>query len=145
MIVTWERYCKRRKITLGDLVQAYGLDYAGLCAYLKARNSTAPDRLDPAVVAVMGFPEPEKPKLNPSPAQPPVPEVKKAPVEKKVKKVEVSIKNTKSELLDIATKLNLDANEKLTKAKILEVLSANPNVLVKPVSTGRRKASTKKK
>ena len=73
MIVTWERFCKRRKITLGDLVQAHGLDYDGICSFFKARNATFPDRMDSAVVAVLGFPESKKPKLNPAPTPPPKP------------------------------------------------------------------------
>jgi len=145
MIVTWERFCKRRKITLGDLVQAHGLDYDGICSFFKARNATFPDRMDSAVVAVLGFPESKKPKLNPAPTPPPKPKPKKPVPPKKQMRVEVSIKNTKAELLDVASKLGLDANDKLTKAKILEVLSSSSNILVKQVSTGRRKASSKKK
>ena len=141
MIVTWERYCKRRRISLSDLVQGHGLDYDKLCAFFRARGATVPDRSDPAVVAVFGFPETKKVKKNPIPKAPSISEVKP----KVVKQIEVSIKNTKVELLEVALKLKLDANDKLTKASILEVLSASPKILIKQISTGRRKASPKKK
>ena len=145
MIVTWERYCGRRGITLGDLVQAHGLDYDKLCKFFRARNATVPERLDPAVIAVLGFPESKKVKKNPAPTPPPVEKVEPKSEVRKIKKVEVSIKNTKAELLSVASKLGLDASDKLTKAKILEVLSTSSSVLIKQVQTGRRKASTKKK
>jgi len=142
MIVTWERYCKRRRISLSDLVQGHGLDYDKLCAFFKARGATIPARTEPAVVAVFGFPETKKVKKNPVPK---VPSAPKPVAPKVVKRIEVSIKNTKAELLEVASKLKLDANDKLTKANILEVLSASPKILVKQISTGRRKASSKKK
>jgi len=141
MIVTWERYCKRRRITLGDLVQSHGLDYDKLCAFFRARGATTPDRLDPAVVTIMGYPETKKVKKNPSSAVP----IEPKPKPQRQKQIEVSIKNTKAELLDVASKLKLETSDKLTKAKILEVLSSSSKIRVKQISTGRRKASTKKK
>ena len=143
MIVTWESFCKRRRISLSDLVQGHGMDYDKLCVFFKARGSTFPDRLDPEVVKVLGFPEPSPTKKDPVPTPAPVEHVVSKP--KPEKRIEVSIKNTKAELLDVALRLNLDASDKLTKAKILEALSTSSKVLVKQVSTGRRKASSKKK
>jgi len=143
MIVTWESFCKRRRISLADLVQGHGMDYEKLCTFFKLRGATFPDRLDPSVVKVLGFPESSPMKKDPAPTPPsPEPAVNKPKPEKRI---EVSIKNTKSELLDVASRLKLDANDKLTKAKILEVLSTSPKILVKQVSTNRRKASSKKK
>ena len=145
MIVTWKRFCKRRSLTLGDLVQGHGLDYDKLCAFFDARGSTSPSRRDPEVIALFGHPEPEKLIKNPEAAPPPnissaTPELKNS------RKLEVSIKNTKAELLSTALGLKLDVTDKLTKTKILEILSGSSKVIVSEVQTSRRKkARTSKK
>ena len=140
MIVTWKRYCSRRRISLNDLVQGHGFDYEKLCAFFRSNGAAPPDRLEPEVVAVFGFPEPEQIKKDPVPMPAPVaPEPKK-----KVKKIEVSAKNTKAELLELCTKLKIDASAKLTKAKILDALSISSKISVKSLSAGKRKASKKR-
>jgi hypothetical protein len=144
MIVTWERFCKRRGLTLGDLVQGHGLDYDKLCAFFDARGSTFPSRHDPVVVALFGYPEPEKPTKDPE-STPPPHEIVSNTSPRDSRKLEVSIKNTKAELLAMAVGLRLDVNNKLTKTKILEVLAGSSKVVVNEVQTSRRKKPRSKK
>ena len=142
MLVTWKRFCSRRRMSLNDVVQGRGLDYEKLCAFFQSNRATIPGRLEPEVVAIFGFPEPEKVKKDPAstvkqsaPTLPP----------KKEKKIKVSTKNTKAELLDLCAKLKIDASAKLTKAKILDALALSPKILVDNSSSGTRKVLKKKK
>jgi hypothetical protein len=48
------------------------------------------------------------------------------------------MKDTKKSLLKIASSLNLDANDKMTKSNILDALSASEKVNVVKVKTTRK-------
>ena len=141
MIVSWKRYCNRRRLKLHDIVQQQGLTYEKLCAFFKKRSVTPPERTEPEVLGIFGPPAPEKPKPNPVPK--PSPLVPQKPKPKKASKFELSIKDTKARLLEVAGILRLDADDKLTKQKILDVLSTSERVSIKKVVTGRRKAKKK--
>ena len=143
MIVSWQRYCKRRRLKLREIVQQHGLSYDKLRSFFQSRRVRPPERTDPEILAIFGVPDKPKPKPNPVPK----PEPKEAPAPPKPKrpsKFELSIKDTKARLLEVAQILKLDVSEKLTKQKILDVLSTSERVSVKKIATGRRKASKKK-
>lgn len=141
MIVSWKRYCNRRRLKLRDVVQQQGLSYEKLCSFFKSRQAEPPGRLEPEVLDIFGPPDVPKPKPNPVPKpKPPKPD---PPKPKRAPKFEPSIKDTKTRLLEIAGILKLDANDKLTKQKILDVLSTSERVSVKKITTGRRKATKK--
>lgn len=142
MIVSWKRYCNRRRLKLRDIVQQQGLTYEKLCSFFKSRRAIPPERTEPEVLDIFGPPAPPKPKHNPVP-KPEKPK-KPAPPKPKKPKIELSIKDTKARLLEVAKIVNLDVSESLTKQKILDVLSTSERVSVKKVVTGRRKATKKK-
>jgi hypothetical protein len=145
MIVSWQRYCKRRRLKLHDIVQQRGLSYDKLCSFFRNRRVKPPGRTEPEILAIFGPPDKPKPAPHPVPKPAPEPEKKPAPPKpKRPSKFELSIKDTKTRLLEVAQILKLDANEKLTKQKILDVLSTSERVSIKKVATGRRKASKKK-
>ena len=146
MKVSWKRYCSRRRLDLHDIVQQYGLTYEGLCTFFMKRDVTPPERTSPEALLVFGTPEVSKPKKNPIPR--PVEDVVTAEpkvIKPRSPKFELSIKDTKARLLEVAGLVGVDASEKLTKQNILDVLSGSDRVTVKKVVTSRRKASKKKR
>lgn len=133
MIITWTNYLARRKIELGDVVRAYGYDYAQLSSYFLSLGVTVPDRDEPLVVELFGpAPVPNSPEVS-TPAKPVVVQPPKPR-----KKIDVSMKDTKKSLLKIASSLNLDANDKMTKSNILDALSVSEKVNVIKVKTTRK-------
>jgi hypothetical protein len=133
MIITWTKYLARRKIALEDVTKAYGYNYAQLSSYFLKLGVTPPDRDEPQVIEIFG-----------PPVKAPVPATKKlfhAPVTQARpprKKVEVSMKDTKKALLDLALSLSLDVTEKMTKSNILNILSATGKVNVTQVKVARK-------
>lgn len=129
MIVTWRRYVARRRIALVDLVRSYGLTYEGLVAYFSARGAVPPLRDEPEIVQLFG----EQSKT----AERTIPDVKSEPpssVSEKQRRLEVSIKNTKKQLLDIAAKLGLSTTEKMNKLDILSLLKTSEKIFVNEVA-----------
>lgn len=135
MMITWNSFLGRRNITLSDIVNAYGLSYDQLCAYFAQRGSSFPPRSHPEVEEIYGPAEPE-PVVTVQKQK----EAKPQPEPKKVRLIEASIKNTKKELLAISKKLNVeDANDRMTKAKILGLLEKTGKVKVLDVKTTKKK------
>ena len=135
MIVTWQRYLARRGVKLQHIVKSYGLNYEGVVAYFGNRGAVPPNRLHPEIVELFGEPSPTVDHVKVEPASDPVP----SPPKKKVKKLEVSIKNTKKELLEIAERLQMmSVSSKLTKAKILDELGKSEKIRVLKVQTNKK-------
>lgn len=135
MKITWNSFLARRNISLDDLAKAYGLTYSQLCSYFTQRGASVPPRNHPEVTYIYG--EESTPEAKPS-APPSAPEPVPAP--KKQKKLEASIKNTKKELLSLASKLGVqEVNERMTKSKILDFLKGTGKVRVAKVKTGNKK------
>jgi len=135
MIITWTNYLARRKIGLDDIVKAYGYDYAQLSSYFLNLGVTVPDRDEPMVIELFGPPPSGAGTTPQSPTNPP-PKAVQPP--KPRKKVDASMKDTKKTLLKLASSLNLDANDKMTKSSILDVLSSSEKVNIIKIKTARK-------
>ena len=139
MLVTWRQYFARRKISVQGLVNAYGYDYNAVCAYLEKRGVTSPPRMHPEIVDIFGMPAPEKEDTPAPEASNPPP----APVKKK-RQIEVSIKNTKKELISIAASLDIfEVNDRMTKKVILSSLEKSDKIKVLKVQTRKPKLKNK--
>jgi len=61
-----------------------------------------------------------------------------------IQKFDLSTKDTKSRLLEVAEILNLEVGEKTTKKKILDILSTSDRVSIKEATPSRRKINKNK-
>lgn len=133
-MIAWKSFLLRRGIKLEDIVNAYGLSYEGLCLYFTQRGTSVPPRNNIQIEKLFGPEESIAP-----PEQQPTPKPAAKPA-KKLRLIDVSIKNTKKELLQISAKLGLeDVSDRMTKSKILSALESTGKVKVLSVATTKGK------
>lgn len=137
MIVTWRRYLARRGLYLSDLIRSYGFDYDGLAAYFSARGAVPPKRDEPEIIGLFGKPAPEQPASPASDPGTPIITSESQPRAPGLRRVyNVSIKNSKKQLLGIAEKLKMPGvSDKMSKSEILAKLESSDKVLVIDIKT----------